>query len=1218
MATAEVRGYAELPDGFVPDDGVDAPPPGFVVDETTEPKPIQGPAEDAPQEKKEEPSIWERVKKGALQLFESATPFNDVFVEKEPEPVDERANDLVRQLNNIEFRYKDLLDTYHASSGDKEAAAALSKKRMAMEDEILKLLAKQGIEGRFSSDGTLLVKGEDGRVHTVEEDGLLEGIVKSIDENAGEAGGFAAGAAAGARVGAMAPGAAKIVTVPAGAVIGGALGSAGGRDLDILRSALQIGKEIGSIDFAGAATDAAAANVAMSVVGGVAGPAVKAVGKGAVKGAKAASKMAYELPGKVLSKQKEAVKIADSELSEEAKRRALELLDFADENGIVLTANQLTDSQKLDQLTQILARSPGVRDSLKGLSQKNLDILYAKTRELLDEMAPKMEKDALDAGVADVAGQRLKDGISKALDARRGAIKKAYDQFGNAVSGKVYLDKNLLRSRLDTEDMKDFIRLSNNPEGYRAVLDTAAQKVDDLLKKNGRITAKDLDAVNKQMNSLSKNVDDPTLLDAYKKVRSELNDEIEALSAKEGNDAWEKLMKARSLHGEKEKIYGRRGEYTTFRKALDSEKTSTIVDRLLMSPDAADNALLLRQELTRIPNGKKLQKELLRTLIDRRLDDALSVTEFAKTGNIESRDLLDALTAVDDRVVRTLADEKTAKEINDIARLLKTVQKQEKLLAGTGAPMASDNTNLASAAMNWVRRIYTGSLWGKALTTPATQAMFKQMLKLSVKEAPKGGKKAAVRQMDALGKQIVKRSGGDLDAIMKEIKDARESAVKSTAKQSTKSQAAKPTVTKEEIEALRTNPPTVEEARVMERLGPQDKFATFAQDIRYIKEGRASDAQLAKYIEAKRSVDTVRFEEELAKERMPKTIEEVTAKHPGVDVDRFLKERLEADLRKEPYGFVTSKDTAKRIMDGKATPEELQRLADDLAHIEADPQWAEHYGLGKVDGDTYIAPDGETVDLNTVFANHGVRMGTGFAGGTANVFENADQDGDGVVTMDETAAAFAKGFLAGAIAPDVIKAIGKTNPKLYTRVTEILLDDTAQRSKNNLLGAFPLEQKYVHQKTGKLLESELLKEATDLPDPITSYNDFKKLFKKEDGKFYLDTPVKKVYVDANYAFRHLTNNTHYDDRVYISGAFTKTLEDPLFVVEMQYKNKPSIVFYKPFVDSDGVAHLASYAIDDKGKLVNKTFFKIDSKKKVLNMINVPDSKLLYFKGAKKE
>ena len=74
-------------------------------------------------------------------------------------------------------------------------------------------------------------------------------------------------------------------------------------------------------------------------------------------------------------------------------------------------------------------------------------------------------------------------------------------------------------------------------------------------------------------------------------------------------------------------------------------------------------------------------------------------------------------------------------------------------------------------------------------------------------------------------------------------------------------------------------------------------------------------------------------------------------------------------------------------------------------------------------------------------------MATGFAGGTANVFENADENGDGVVTMDETASAFVKGFLAGAIAPDVIKTLGKTNPKLYAKVTSKLLDETANGMK---------------------------------------------------------------------------------------------------------------------------------------------------------------------------
>gem|GEM_PF-4731377 len=62
-----------------------------------------------------------------------------------------------------------------------------------------------------------------------------------------------------------------------------------------------------------------------------------------------------------------------------------------------------------------------------------------------------------------------------------------------------------------------------------------------------------------------------------------------------------------------------------------------------------------------------------------------------------------------------------------------------------------------------------------------------------------------------------------------------------------------------------------------------------------------------------------------------------------------------------------------------------------------------------------------------------------------------------------------------------------------------------------------------------------------------------------------------------------------------------------------YKGNSSIVFYKPFKDEKGLYHLASFNIDKKGELVNKTFYEINKLEKLENLIKVPDKDLLYYR-----
>ncbi|WP_320831113.1 hypothetical protein [Helicobacter sp.] len=133
------------------------------------------------------------------------------------------------------------------------------------------------------------------------------------------------------------------------------------------------------------------------------------------------------------------------------------------------------------------------------------------------------------------------------------------------------------------------------------------------------------------------------------------------------------------------------------------------------------------------------------------------------------------------------------------------------------------------------------------------------------------------------------------------------------------------------------------------------------------------------------------------------------------------------------------------------------------------------------------------------------------------------------------------------------------------------------------------------------------------------------------------------------AYNHFVKNTYNVDRKEFSGAFLDTLVNPLFIVRQKYRPKVSLqgkslqrsnnsldskmqnksriqigdkeiiqdsyVFYKPFVNENGLVSLASFAISQNGELLHKTFYDIKTISKLKKLIKGDDEDLLYFKNS---
>lgn len=182
-----------------------------------------------------------------------------------------------------------------------------------------------------------------------------------------------------------------------------------------------------------------------------------------------------------------------------------------------------------------------------------------------------------------------------------------------------------------------------------------------------------------------------------------------------------------------------------------------------------------------------------------------------------------------------------------------------------------------------------------------------------------------------------------------------------------------------------------------------------------------------------------------------------------------------------------------------------------------------------------------------------------------------------------------------------------------------------------LMHAKVLEDRYIDPKTNRIDVDALVKDSdADLPKPIESYKEFVGMFDRSADKYSIDTPIGKLNIDPRYAYQHLTKNSGNMNRFEISGAFVDTYKDPLFVVRQDYKrysklpkNKndkgeyeivDSHVFYKAYRQEEEY-HIAGFSVDENGKLINTTFFRIEKADlgKLKGMIKVPEKDMEYFK-----
>lgn len=409
-------------------------------------------------------------------------------------------------------------------------------------------------------------------------------------------------------------------------------------------------------------------------------------------------------------------------VAESAKQDMLEVLTYAESKGIVLTPAQLSNSSTIEQLTDVVARNPLIKQRFDAISEQNKAILLDAYVNLKNTLSPADVSRAFVKGEVDPFGKEVQKTLQEAHKARKERISEAYTLFDDMASEVKVGGVALKDLNKELGDIKKIAEDTNDPAAFMNIVNAAVRRIKTpeeiapaversihealTARKVGAadsqefkdITLKDLNTISKQLYKLSQNVADPTLKMAWNQTRGAVNDTI-ALIAKEDESLMATLDIAKKRHIEKENLYGVNPKFKDIAAAANEAHTEDIVSNLLTGKRSRTNAVKLKQEFDLA--GKP---EMSKALAKRYIEDSFSpaVKEFKDIGKLEMRDILASYSRVDPEVVKLLAGEEAAKELRVLTKLAKSTDSLDKLTSYkimTGVPNISYIKDLLQGAV---------------------------------------------------------------------------------------------------------------------------------------------------------------------------------------------------------------------------------------------------------------------------------------------------------------------------------------------------------------------------------------------------------------------------------------------------------------------------------------------------------------------------------------
>lgn len=417
-------------------------------------------------------------------------------------------------------------------------------------------------------------------------------------------------------------------------------------------------------------------------------------------------------------------------VSEQAKQDMFEVLKYAEDKGIVLTPAQLTDNKTVNQLTDLVSRTPAVANKFANINDTNKALLMEAYINLKQGLSAEDVSSAFLKGEVDPFGKEIQNTLKDALNLRKSRINEAYNTFEDLASD-IELPPEAKQAMVKSlNEIKEWGQKSNNPEGVAALVNDAVRRVqgkvpeteapeaalaklfnasDKSIEETASSTLADLNDLSKQLYKQGKNIQDPTLKSVWENTRRVINDQMTRLADSETLDA---LNVARSQHIAKEKLYGLKPDFKAIANATTVEQTDDIVNSLLKSKNARSNAAALKKEFALAG-----RPEMSKALAKRYMEDNITsnIKEFKEIGKFDIKDIIKGYSKMDPEIVKLLAGESAARELRMLAKLAKSTESLDKLVTYT--PMTGAAPNMLSVATDYVKGAIQNKILGDTLSS---------------------------------------------------------------------------------------------------------------------------------------------------------------------------------------------------------------------------------------------------------------------------------------------------------------------------------------------------------------------------------------------------------------------------------------------------------------------------------------------------------------------
>lgn len=447
------------------------------------------------------------------------------------------------------------------------------------------------------------------------------------------------------------------------------------------------------------------------------------------------------------------------DIEEKTKQEMLDVLEYAESKGIILTPAQLTNDTTINQLTDLISRTPAVAQRFKNISDQNKAIIMEAYANLKQSISPQDVSSALLKGEVDPFGREIQKTLLQAKGLRHQRVKEAYKVFDDLASdiGVPIEAKELMVKQLN--EIKEWGQKTNNPEGVARLIDDAIRRVQGTpgsttptetinplaalftgQTKTGeealQATLADLNTISKQLYKQGKAIQDPTLKSVWENTRKVINDHIAKLSDPETLDV---LQVAKQQHIAKERLYGLNPDFKAIASATNKSQTDEIVNNLLKGKTARSNAAQLKKEFALA--GKP---EMSKALAKRYIEDAVNVNvrEVKDIGKFDLKEIIKGYSKLDPEVVKLLAGEGPARELRQLIKLAKSNEALDKLT--TYQPMTGTSPSIPGIINDYFIGAVKNKFIGDILSSDKGM---KYLLKIMSSRVPKKEKVTLTKQM---------------------------------------------------------------------------------------------------------------------------------------------------------------------------------------------------------------------------------------------------------------------------------------------------------------------------------------------------------------------------------------------------------------------------------------------------------------------------------------